>query len=53
MRVYYKNEGFNLVDILIYKPHAPAFVSRIPKFTKTSHAEFNNPNTNHDEFSKY
>ena len=44
-------EKFDLHDVLFSKP--AVYLTSIPKPTKTSHAEFNNPNTNNDNFSKY
>ncbi len=42
--------GF-LYDIFV-KPNDPDGILD-PERKKTSHAEFNNPNTNYDNFSKY
>jgi len=44
-------EKFDLYDVLFSKP--AVYLTGIPKPTKTSHAEFNNPNSNNDNFSKY
>ena len=41
-------EKFDLYDVLFSKP--AVYLTGIPKPTKTSHAEFNNPNTNNDNF---
>ena len=44
-------EKFDVYDVLFSKPMV--YLTGIPKPSKTSHAEFNNPNSNNDNFSKY